>query len=187
MKEKIEQKAALAALNHFFRNEIEPVGLDQVYSLDANVFERWVRQSSLKKVQKKKLARILKPLLDASAIEGVVFRGATLVEDGSRVDMAILAIPEAFTPKLSDTDIFIIYADSDGDGNGDGGDNGDDDNQQDTCQYHRCFCANPSNCGCVTATQFNKDCPDDECSSDKDCGGSDGGSDGGIREVLGAF
>lgn len=189
MTEQTEQKAALASLNNFFRKDIEPVGLDQVSSIETKLFQRWVRRSSLGKSQKGKLVRILKPLIDKSAIEGVIFRDATLVEDGSDVDVVILGVPEAFKSRLRDTDVFIIYAESgetdDEDPGGPDNENGDDENQQDTCQYRRCYCANPSNCSCVTATQFNKECPDDECSGDADCGGGSG--DSGILEALAAF
>ena len=203
MAKKIEKKAALASLNDFLSEEIKPVQLEQVRPVNTEQFGRWVRRNLTRK-HRRKLGRILKPLIDKAAIEGVIFQNATLVEDGSEVDVAILAVPKGFKALLRDTDVFIVYADDEGDDDpdapndpgggdpedpedpGDGGDDGGD-NTVDTCQYMRCFCANPSNCSCVTATQFNKECPDSTCSSDSDCGGSGDGGVIGIYEVITVF
>jgi len=205
MVEKIGREEALAVLNDFFSDDLEPVEMEQVYPLNALKFKRWVRKSSLAKKQKARLLRVLKPLIDKEAVvAGVVFRGATLVEDGSEVNVAVLGIPEAFRPRLHDTDVFVVYADSgetdsedpedpegpEGPGDG-GGDDGGPGNEQEHCRYNRCMRASKSDTKpwCVRAYMTNKECPPDECSGDEDCGGGVEDDDNILDffEVLSAF
>ncbi len=184
----IERKEALNAVNRFLSDSIHPASPNQVRGIETQRLGRWLRNSTLGAAQKEKARTLLKPVLADPGTVVVMMRDVRLKRTDGTASVALIGIPEALKAEVRADLVTVFSHASEGDDNGGEDDPEDDGNMQPTCRYHRCFRASPEKPGsCVTATQFNEECPDDECSSDEDCGGGGGGGGGGILETLGAF
>ena len=153
----ISRGDALRSFNHFMCRNYFPARPDQVRRLDREDFLKWIRRAHVP-------ARIREALrtLDARGLTAVLFRDMTRA-DGRTLDVVFAALSASERPRWWETDLLELVAYTDDE---------DGPNMQESCQYHRCYGPSPSNQGCVTATQFTEDCPDNECAEDSDCGES---------------
>jgi hypothetical protein len=158
-----------AALSSYFRKELKPLKAAQIETLDAPAFGTWLRQSSLTESQKTTIRQYLQPVLTSGSFRALIVRNARPLQGSGLRSIAIIQVPTDLKPSVQGSSYVSIFADQ-----GAGGDAP----PIDSCQYIDCYCSSPGSAGsCVTATQFNKNCPPNECAAAGgtcDCGGGGG-------------
>jgi hypothetical protein len=173
-----EPSDALTSLVYFLEDRVYPFELHQVKNVSQTTFKNWVKKNNINI----HMQQFLKPSFTDKNTQYVILHDVRLKNTNKKVTLALVGITEKIKPDMDYSDLVILSNGEDNDDVDDGG--------IAKCHYNSCFCANPSNCSCVSTTSnaVNGKCPGDECSSDSDCGSSDsGGSDFGIYETLAAF
>lgn len=158
------------ALSSYFRKDFRPLNVAQIETMNAAAFDSWLRQSTLSVTQRKAIGQYLQPVRDGGTLEALVVRKARPLKGTGLTDVVLIQVPKDFRNQLQGASYVAIFTAS---GQGEG-----DPNQIETCQYNDCYCSGSGNGSCVTTTQFNRNCPPNECAAAGgtcDCGG-DGGS-----------
>ncbi len=177
-------KAAHNALVYFLKDKVHPFEINQVKGVGKSGFKFWLNNHGIDKSMKD----FLEPILNDQKSEYVILNQVKLKSTNKLTSIAVASVADATKPFVNFTDVVILESQEGEDDDDDGG-NGEGWSQ---CQYNSCSCVNSSNCSC-TSTTINKtpgeDCPEDECSSDDECGGNDNNNGGnfGIHEVISAF
>ncbi|MEW6755663.1 MAG: hypothetical protein AB1505_32500 [Candidatus Latescibacterota bacterium] len=169
---------AALTVNHLLADLLDEVRPEQLSSVDAASFAAWTRDKALLSArQKQGLLEALRPAIANGSLQVILVSGAQETATGLATDVVLVRVPKPLQQGVLATNILVLFQNTSGDGDAEGGgeDDGGDDNEQDKCGYYRCD--NAGTPTCVHATRFAKECPDDECSSDSDCGG---GGDGAI-------
>jgi hypothetical protein len=165
----ISSKTA-AALSSYFRKDFAPLKVAQIETMNAQGFETWLRQSTLPERQKTAIRQYLKPMLNGGTFTAISVKNAQSLQGKTLRNVAIIQVPNAIKNQLQGSSYVNIFADANEGGNAP---------QIDVCQYIDCYCSSTDTPGsCVSATQFNKNCPPSECPAAGgtcECGGGGGG------------
>ncbi len=158
----------VTGLTNYFKKQTAPLKAAQIETMGAPALETWLRQTSLPAARKTSIRAYLQPVLKAGKFEAIFIKKATLLNSKHTSDMVLVRVPTAVKNLVDGASYVVIFADS-----------GPLDYPEiEKCQYISCNCSSTDTPGlCVTATQFNKDCPPNECPAAGgacDCGGGGG-------------
>jgi hypothetical protein len=181
-----DKEYTLQSLNKMFCHLIHPVQMKQVRRIQPAEFTKWLQVAKMGKGERRAYMKALAALKDRDDYVAILLEGVRLQHAKLTGQAVIIAPSGKLKPLLANNDIFGVIPLADDD------DDDDDDDIMEFCHYNSCFCANPSNCSCVSASAPKGDgpCPGSSCTSAKDCG--DGSSDPGddtanVFETLSGF
>ena len=183
------QPAALDVINGYVSDQVHPAKLSQVYGIDREGLDHWLRHSAFSASERAYVRATLRPVLAQGELSAVLLWDVARTDGGGSANVALVVVPKSLRAAFDGAQVLTLvetYA---------AGDSPFDDETPElkSCRYKTCNCWNPSSCACDSATYFvfGGDCnKTDECSSAEDCGdGGNSGHDSGpsIVEVVGAF
>ena len=155
-------KVAALSLNSYLNDALETIYPDQLSALDAAGFNQWLQQSQqMSPKAKKELRQILQVALTDPYFRAILVQSAQYKDTGLAADVVMVEVPKSLQQGILAAKYFFVFEAAASAGN-----------MIEKCGYYKCdMVGTPT---CIHATRFNKDCPDDECSKNSDCGGSDG-------------
>ncbi|MBO0935852.1 hypothetical protein J2I47_04765 [Fibrella sp. HMF5335] len=158
------------SLSAYFSKLFQPLKSTQIETMKAPAFTSWLQQSSLSAARKNAVLTFVAPVLTAGNVEIIHVKKAKALQGMAVSDVVLIRVPGSLIAQLNGSGYVTVF---------DSGSGGATD-QIETCQYVSCYCSSTTSPGsCVTATQFNKNCPPNECpvaGGTCDCGSGGGGT-----------
>lgn len=175
---KFDKKIMMASFSKTFGHVIRPINPDKVKRISIDEYFKYVKKNA-KKYTLKKYEKYHGVLRRMPKHCWIIWIEDCRLQNGTITDGFIIAFDEE-AREITDIDLIGIFdlsnaydtdQDDDSDEDPDRDDDGDEDEPIVSDSYMSCFCANSTNCSCVS-TVTSGPSPGDSCSSDNDCGGT---------------